>query len=185
MSRDPTDRHDVPNLPEDMVFCPPSPEAVGLPQRSLDEVIELISALPFGPSMRAMSMLAAELHHHASNPLQQAKLATSIYREPIASGVLRFRRGGAGWLAFDLRHVTSRRCSDCSSFMPPRTKASAICRPRRSSPWEKPCSISATRSSAASADRLVPHNVQRALPVSALTPLVKAKQLDGEVVREL
>jgi hypothetical protein len=90
-----------------MVHVPPSPEAVGLPQLPLDVVVEKISTLPFASSMRAMSILAAELHHHAADPVRQVQLAGFVYRDPIASAVLRFMQGGPGRFAFDPRHVSS------------------------------------------------------------------------------
>jgi hypothetical protein len=91
----------------DMVLCAPTYEDLGLGVTSLEEIIEVISEVPFGPAMLALSVLAAELHHHPRDRSRQLELAADLYKGEVLEKVKAFVEESPTHLAFDQRHVAT------------------------------------------------------------------------------
>jgi hypothetical protein len=93
--------------PEDMIFCPPTPEDLELPTPTLGEVIQLVAEVPFEPAMRAMSVLAAELHHHPQDRERHLELGADLYQGEVGAKFKTFVGESSSHVGFDARHVAA------------------------------------------------------------------------------
>jgi hypothetical protein len=91
----------------EMIFCAPTPEELGLSTPSLAEAIALVERLPFEPTMRAMSVIAAELQHHPRDRARHLRLGAEVYVGQVGERFKAFVEESPSHVGFDARHVAA------------------------------------------------------------------------------
>ena len=76
--------------PHDMLGAAPTPEDLNLPTPTLDDVLEVLSELPFEHAMLITSILAAEVFHHGTDHQRLLRYAADILPPQIVQRIARF-----------------------------------------------------------------------------------------------
>jgi hypothetical protein len=101
-------RHGAPDkAAEAMMYCAPTPTDLGLPEPSLDDIVERLTSVPFEAAMLLCSLVAAVVFHHPRDRERHQALSDELHAPWLAERMRAFLAEDESHLIFDERHVAA------------------------------------------------------------------------------
>ncbi len=98
---------DDPTAEDHLLWATPTAADLGLPGASLEVAVQLVRDVPFLPSMRGLSVLAAELYHAGTDPTRHLRLARELFGGAFLAKIEAWVAGGRNRAVFDARHLAT------------------------------------------------------------------------------